>query len=467
VSGSSSLAAKTRRLVVALSFVALGVAGAMAAGPTSATGNSITSPDAEDDAGSWTSLALDSSGNPVVSYTGNDDLKVLRCGNPTCTAGNIIATPDTAGAVRETSIVLDAAGSPAVSYFDFENDDLKLLRCGNPTCTAGNTVVAPDTAGHVGESPSLALDGSGYPVISYFDRSELTLKVLHCGNATCTLGNVFAAPDSFALFAFFTSLALDATGRPVVSYWDLSDLKVLHCGNSTCTAGNTIATPDSAGIVGWYSSLALDTAGNPVIAYGDVTNNELKVLHCGNPACTGGNTISSPDTQGDIAFISLALDSSDNPVVSYYGNYKLKVLHCGNPYCTSGNTIAVPDPALSSTLYTSLALDAVGHPVVSYYVGELQADLKVLKCGDPDCIAIKPTATPSGTATRTPTVTPTSTSIATSTPTPTPRAALGGVAAYPAASSRDGKLSSIALAISAVVLLAAGGSVWYTRRQRN
>jgi hypothetical protein len=360
--------------------------------------------------GQYSSLVLDAAGNPVVSYSGEfgsiaNELKLLRCGNPTCTAGNTITTPDPlvfiAGRVGWfTSLRLDAAGNPVVSYYDITNAYLKVLHCGNPTCTARipncaagqNCVTTPASTGVVGQHTSLALDAAGNPVVSYWDQTNGDLKVLHCGNPTCTAGNTIATPDSAGNVGGWTSLRLDAAGNPVVSYYDFTNgvLKLLHCGNPTCTGGNTIATPDSTGNVGPHTSLALDAAGNPVVSYFDFTNRDLKVLRCGNPTCTANNTVATPDSTGDVGeFTSLALDAAGNPVVSYYDftNGDLKVLHCGNPTCTAGNTIATPDSAGDVGLYTALALDAAGNPVVSYYDFTNRA-LKVLRCVNPTCTGL-------------------------------------------------------------------------------
>jgi hypothetical protein len=363
-------------------------------------------------------LVLDAAGNPVVNYWDftQDSMKVLHCDDPNCAGGGESITmpvpPFGVGSI--SSMVLDHAGNPVVAFHLFDRD-LRVLHCNDPNCAGGgDSTTTPPGGADVAGMTSLALDAAGNPVVSFGTRAG-TIKVLHCNDPNCAGGGEsITTTDAAGTVGGLVSMALDTAGKPVVSYWGYtnSSLKLLHCGDPNCSAGNTIAVPDTLGGEtkhSGFTSLALDASGNPIVAYYDTNNRHLKVLHCNDPGCVGGNeSIAAVDTTSNTGtWNSMALDSAGNPVVSYClapsGNphsnicNAMRVLHCGNPDCSAGNTIVSPDVGSHS----SLVLDTSGNPVVSYY-DDTNSALKVLHCGTPTCIGLPPTPTPTPTPSPTP-----------------------------------------------------------------
>jgi hypothetical protein len=101
-------------------------------------------------------------------------------------------------------------------------------------------------------------------------------------------------------------------------------------------AGTAWATEivDSAGDVGYYTSLALDSNDNPHISYCDATNRDLKYIRMSGGVWSAPITL---DNAGDVGYYtSLALDSNDNPHISYqdHTNIDLK-------YATSKKVLTV------------------------------------------------------------------------------------------------------------------------------
>jgi hypothetical protein len=394
-----------RRLLLAV----LALVGLVLWQPTGAD-ESIQVPDGPRQVGWFTSLALDAGGNPVIGYhdytsdaEGNPvgyDLKVMHCNDPNCEGGDeSIETVDAEGIVGyDASLALDGSGNPVVSYD--AGLVMKVLHCNDPNCHGGDESIQTVTTrrGDYGGETSLALDAAGNPVVSYFEGFDEDLKVLHCNDPNCDPAvngpESIQAVDTTGDVGLWASLALDAAGNPVVSYSDRTngDLKVLHCNDPNCEGGDesiqAVDTTDAD--VGGSSSLALDIAGNPVVSYHDHTNGDLKVLHCNDPNCEGSDeSIQAVDTtDADVGtFTSLALDIAGNPVVSYHDwtNGDLKVLHCNDPNCEGADeSIQGVDTAGFVGWYTSLKLDAAGNPVVSY--NDLNyGNLKVLHCDDPAC----------------------------------------------------------------------------------
>ena len=349
--------------------------------------------DSAGNVGEYTSLALTTAGFPVISYYDrtNGDLKLAVCADATCSSGTNSRIIDSPGDVGEyTSLALTTAGFPVISYYDRTNGDLKLAACAHATCSSGTTIRTIDSTGNVGWDVSLALTAAGFPVISYHDHTNYDLKLAVCADATCSSGTTIRTIDSTGDVGYATSLALTTAGFPVISYFDNTnlDLKLAVCANAACSSGTIVRIIDSTGNVGSHASLALTTAGFPVISYRDYTNLDLKLAVCTDATCSSGATIRTIDSTGDVArFTSLALTTAGSPVISYQDvtNGDLKLAVCADATCSSGTTVRTIDSTGNVGQYTSLALTTAGFPVISYY-DNTNGDLKLAACANATCL---------------------------------------------------------------------------------
>ncbi|MBI4133885.1 MAG: prepilin-type N-terminal cleavage/methylation domain-containing protein [Candidatus Terrybacteria bacterium] len=358
--------------------------------------NIVSAPDSGFNIGNYSAVTVGPDGLPVIAYHGAGDLRILKCGNVACTSGNTITTADPADVPQQTAITIGADSLPIVSYW-MGPSSLKVLKCGNAACSSGNTLTVVDTIdslGNIGRT-GIAIGADGLPVIAYHDNTSDRLKVLKCGNAACSSGNTITLPDPAGNVGWFPSIAISADGFPVVSYYDtiFLDLKVLKCGNAACTLGNTITAADSTGNVGRDTAIAVAADGLPVIAYYDNTNDQLKVLKCGNAACTSGNTATNIEAivSGGWLWASVAIASSGDgfPVISYqYVNTNdLRVLKCGNAACSSGNTITTVDSAGVVGEFSSIAL--VSFEALTFFRADSPANTRTVQVGSHGGIVVQ------------------------------------------------------------------------------
>jgi len=359
--------------------------------------DSVVTADPTSIVGTYASLELDSLGYPVVSYyeggiPGN--LKLLHCNDPNCTGGDeFIETIDTLGDVGDNTSLVLSAGNPVISYFHLDDGDMKLIHCDDPNCTGGETASVVDAGVTTGWFTSIELDSAGNPVVSYYTDEFDDLKIAHCNDPACVGGDEsITVPDSASSVGKRTSLELDLSGNPVVSYVDedLNYLKILHCDDVDCAGSKSIEIADTS--VDWdqYTSLELDSSGNPVVSY-HTTSGDLKILHCTDPDCSGAKSIQTPDSSTSTVglYSSLELDISGNPVVSYYDSSKgdLKILHCNDPNCSGGDeSIEILDGTTGDDvgLFSSLKLDSNWNPVIAYH-DATNGTLKIFHCNDGNC----------------------------------------------------------------------------------
>jgi hypothetical protein len=273
----------------------------------------IETVDAAGDVGYFTSIALDPSGNPHISYFDNSNL-VMKYAYYDGSIWNI-ETVDAAAVFGYKSMALDPSGNPHVSYRDYSNQGLKYAYYDGSIWY----IETVDAAYDVGYSTSIALDPSGNPHISYFDNSNLDMKYAYYDGSIWNIETVDYI--GIAWHGWHASIALDPSGNPHISYLDAFYLKYAYYDGSIWN----IETVAAAGAdLRFFTSIALDPSGNPHISYLDAYPiRDLKYAYYDGSIWN----IETVDSAGDVGWdASMALDPSGNPHISYfdYSNLDLK-----------------------------------------------------------------------------------------------------------------------------------------------
>ena len=136
------------------------------------------------------------------------------------TPTTIDATP---GNGQYVSMALDSTGSPVIAYFDAKNADLKYA-----SMSKGKWKIQDiDSKKSVGQYTSIAFDSAGDPAISYYAKSSGDLRLASMINGKWSIETVDSAND----VGRFSQLALDPiTKRFDIAYERTSTWRDLLCG---------------------------------------------------------------------------------------------------------------------------------------------------------------------------------------------------------------------------------------------
>jgi hypothetical protein len=316
---------------------------------------SIDTVHSADEAGKDSSITLDVSGNPHISYWVENN-KELWYARWTGSDWNRSLVDSTGGAGAFTSIEVDSLGRGHVSYYDDSSKDLRYANWSGSSWVK-QTV---DGAGNVGKYTSLVLDAAGYPRISYWDESNKDLKYARWDGSVWLIQTV---DGTSADVGKYTGLSLDSGGNPHICYYDSSnkDVKYAYWSGSSWN----IQTVDGTGgnDRGKYCSLDLDALGRPHIGYYDDDNKDLSYAYW-NGASWVRQNVDSTDNVGK--HISLVLDTSNRPYISYWdeSNKDPKLAFWNG---SSWILQTVDDSTNDVGEYTSLVIDASGGLKMAYY----------------------------------------------------------------------------------------------------
>ncbi|RJQ48117.1 MAG: hypothetical protein C4534_00065 [Gaiellales bacterium] len=241
----------------------------------------------------------------------------------------------------------------------------------------------------VGKDTSLETNAAGAVYISYYNDTTRDLKFARSvgSGGNCGWGPSAGlwqceTVDSAGSVGKFTSLALDQEGKAHISYYDEGNKRLKHAwqvaSGGNCGGGKwKCEVVDSSYKVGKYSSIDIGADGYPKIAYEDEKNHDLRYA-CKGP---GGWDISVIDTAGDVGEdVSLAIGNDGRPRIAYHNDdedslyFAMKYAVCGIPQGTWITQLV--DGSYRVGEDNSLALDSRDNPCISYH-DEENGNLKV------------------------------------------------------------------------------------------
>jgi hypothetical protein len=307
--------------------------------------------------GDYNSLAFDSGGNPHISYYDFWNVSYAsRTGASTWTTETIV--PRDMNEYVPTTLVIDSNDVP---YVAVPGGMLWHKKSGSWDYTGG-----------IGLYSSLALDKAGKPHISSFDTSARRLIY-----SSLTAWGTPPNPDTWDAVYLdspsitvgpFVQMAFDPSGKPHIAYLDAShrwlQYATLVNGCWKIMTVNPVGSSSPANAIG----LAVDLAGTPHIAYVDVGN--LKIMYASWNGQSWSLEVVTNDSQGYQSdyerYLSLALDTSGRPFISFYDGVSLS-LKLAKKVGANWQVESVDGTGTSWVgVFNSIAVDGLGHPHISY-----------------------------------------------------------------------------------------------------
>ena len=329
------------------------------------------------------SMVLDSNGFPVISYKASQNLMLARCLDTACENVTRTIIDENIATIYDTSIALTNTDIPIIAY-NSSASGLKMAICNDTACS--NPLIKTlfnFQNGDIRDDVSLALNSSGFPVVS-FRSNAYDLLIVVCNDVNCEEGIVSSLATGIQT-GVHNSLAL-VDDIPIVSFSEKVDgsflhiLKIAICGDSVCSQSNkTIAILDDFPTdVGKYNAITINN-GQITVSYQDVIQKQLRLVVCRDMLC---NTLNRTILTEGVAVqhIDMIMGSTGLPIISYQRTYtdQLRIIVCRDYLCYRrietifDNKLLIRNPSQPSTvlgdieIFSSLALNDAGIPVLTF-----------------------------------------------------------------------------------------------------
>jgi hypothetical protein len=309
--------------------------------------------------GTYTSIALDGLGRPHISYF-DFGSKSLRHAYRRGREDWFLSVVDNTGDVGYfTSIAISSGNRIHISYYDAENGNLKHASTliGDWDGWTANPVA---TQGDVGYFTSIAL-WDNQPSIFYYHLSNGHLVYARWNPDTKKWDKSALTEHYIADVGISTSLALTSVGAPHISYMDDSRDYLKYAQTLSLNWETSFVTDKVH--AGTWSSIGLLNNLQPAIAFYDMTNDELDLAIWEVDKWE----IENVDTEGDVgAYVSMKIDSQGNFHISYYDATQLRLKYAFREKGADDWDITVLDSG-NVGKFTSIDLDPLDRPYISYF----------------------------------------------------------------------------------------------------
>jgi hypothetical protein len=302
----------------------------------------------------FTSLALDPSGNPHISYQNCND-EGLRYATKNDTGWTIEVVDREERTGFWTSLELDNTSNPHIVYYSLQNSDLEYTWKNESGWQSDN----PPTMGHASWTPApFRLGSDGYPRIVMVDRFTTGLAYFWKNESGWQVETVPGTHD-----ASNPDLVLEGNDQPRVSFLcDRGSTGHVEYAARNDTGWYTEVVDDSVNVWGAKTSIRLDDSGSPRISYYDRTNMGLGYAWR-NESGWHAEVADSDYDAGDQC--SLFLDRAGFPHISSY-SISGSALDYAWKNESGWHHETVDDGDVGTGWYSSLVLDAGDLPVISY-----------------------------------------------------------------------------------------------------